>query len=417
MTSIHHSKMRCGLIGEHLRHSFSPLIHACLSDYSYRLTEVAPQDLEEFVSSHELDAYNVTIPYKKVIMPYLDVISPEALAIGAVNTVVCREQKLYGYNTDYFGFCYMLDCSGIEVAGKKILVLGTGGASATACAVLRDRGAKDIITLSSKDNTPDNIKLHADAEIVVNATPVGTYPNNLISPVDLDNFPKLCGVLDVIYNPARTALLLQAEKLGVPHINGLPMLVAQAVRAFELFTGACAERDACEKIIEKIRFDTENIILIGMPGSGKSTAARIIAEKLGRPFFDSYSVFCEKFGKTPAEVITSDGEEIFREMESEVILELGKKSGCVIACGGGVVTKERNYAPLHQNGIIVFLERALKNLSKRGRPISASCSPEELYNSRIDAYNAFADIKIDSTEIPDKTAELIIETLRNRGKI
>ena len=417
MTSIHHSKMRCGLIGEHLGHSFSPLIHACLADYSYKLIEIAPDKLGEFVADKKLDAYNVTIPYKKAIMPYLDVISPEALAIGAVNTVVRKGNKLYGYNTDYFGFCYMLDCSGIEVADKKILVLGTGGAAATACAVLRDRGAKDIITLSSVDNTPDNIKLHADAEIVVNATPVGTYPNNLISPVDLDNFPKLCGVLDVIYNPARTALLLQAEQLGVPHINGLPMLVAQAVRAFELFTDTCAEHGACERIIEKIQFDTENIILIGMPGSGKSTAARIIAEKLDRPFLDSDVVFEEKFGKTPAEVIVSEGEEAFRQMESEIILELGKKSGCVIACGGGVVTKERNYAPLHQNGVIVFLERALENLSKRGRPISASCSIEELYNSRIDAYNAFADIKIDSTEIPDKTAELIIETLRNRGKI
>ena len=412
-----HTDMRCGLIGEHLSHSFSPLIHSCLADYSYEILEISPDKLGEFVNSRQLDAYNVTIPYKKALMPYLDVISPEALAIGAVNTVVCKGEKLYGYNTDYFGFCYMLDASGIDPRGKKVLVLGAGGAAATVCATMRDRGADEIVIFNSKQNTPENIKLHADAEIIVNATPVGTYPNNLASPVSLEHFSSLCGMLDLIYNPARTLLLMDAEKLGIPHINGLPMLVAQAARASELFTGEKIDYSVCEKIIKKISNQTENIMLIGMPGSGKSTAARIIAEKLNRPFFDSDKVFEEQFGKTPAEVITSEGEEAFRAMESEVIKELGKQSGTVIACGGGVVTKERNYAPLHQNGTIVFLERALENLSRKGRPISASCSIEELYNSRIDAYNAFADIKIDSTEIPDKTADLIIETLRNRGKI
>ena len=184
-------KMRCGLIGEHLGHSFSPLIHACLADYSYELREIAPEELERFVTSRELDAYNVAIPYKKAIMPYLDEISSEALAIGAVNTVVRRGEKLYGYNTDYFGFCYMLERSKINVKGKKALILGAGGAAATAYAVLRDKGAQDVITLSSKQNTPENVKLHSDAEIIVNATPVGTYPNNLVSPVDLTDFTNL----------------------------------------------------------------------------------------------------------------------------------------------------------------------------------------------------------------------------------
>lgn len=411
------SNLKCGLIGERLGHSFSPLIHACLADYSYTLTEISPEGLKGFVASRQLDAYNVTIPYKKAIMPYLDVISPEATAIGAVNTVVQRDGKLYGYNTDYFGFCYMLDSSGIDPRGKKVLVLGAGGASATVCAAMEDRGASEIITLDSKQNTPENIRLHSDAEIIVNATPVGTYPHNLVSPVELKQFNRLCGVLDLIYNPARTALLLEAEKLGIPSINGLPMLVAQAVRASELFTGEKTADSVCKEIIQKISDDTENIILIGMPGSGKTTAARIIAEKLSRPFLDSDEVFCEKFGRTPAEVITADGEDTFRQMESEVIAELGKQSGSVIACGGGVVTRERNYAPLHQNGVIVFLERALENLSKRGRPISASTSVEEIYNSRINAYNAFADLGVRSTEIPEKTADLIIESVKNRGKI
>ena len=411
------SNLKCGLIGEHLGHSFSPLIHACLADYSYTLTEISPEGLKGFVASRQLDAYNVTIPYKKAIMPYLDVISPEAIAIGAVNTVVQRDGKLYGYNTDYFGFCYMLDSSGIDPRGKKVLVLGAGGASATVCAAMKDRGASEIVTLDSKQNTPENIRLHSDAEIIVNATPVGTYPHNLVSPVSLEQFSRLCGVLDLIYNPARTALLLEAEKLGIPNINGLPMLVAQAVRASELFTGEKTADSVYREIIRKISDDTENIILIGMPGSGKTTAARIIAEKLSRPFLDSDEVFCEKFGRTPAEVITADGEDTFRQMESEVIAELGKQSGSVIACGGGVVTRERNYAPLHQNGVIVFLERALENLSKRGRPISESTSVEELYNSRINAYNAFADLVVQSTEIPEKTADLIIESVKNRGKI
>ena len=411
------SNLKCGLIGERLGHSFSPLIHACLADYSYTLTEISPEGLEGFVASRQLDAYNVTIPYKKAIMPYLDVISPEATAIGAVNTVVQRDGKLYGYNTDYFGFCCMLDSSGIDPRGKKVLVLGAGGASATVCAAMGDRGASEIVTLDSKQNTPENVRLHSDAEIIVNTTPVGTYPHNLVSPVELKQFSRLCGVLDLIYNPARTALLLEAEKLGIPSINGLPMLVAQAVRASELFTGEKTADSVCKEIIQKISDDTENIILIGMPGSGKTTAARIIAEKLSRPFLDSDEVFCEKFGRTPAQVITADGEDTFRQMESEVIAELGKQSGSVIACGGGVVTRERNYAPLRQNGVIVFLERALENLSKRGRPISESTSVEELYNSRINAYNAFADLVVRSTEIPEKTADLIIESVKNRGKI
>lgn len=411
------SKLKCGLIGERLSHSFSPIIHACLADYSYELTEVPPDQLADFVASNRLDAYNVTIPYKKAILPYLDVISPEASACGAANTVVRRDGLLYGYNTDCCGFNYMLRASGIGVANKKVLILGAGGASAVVCAALRERGAREIVTLDSKQNTPENIKLHADAEIVINATPVGTYPNNLVAPADLLQFPKLCGVLDLIYNPARTALLIQAESLGIPRINGLPMLVAQAVRAFELFTGLRAEDGACERIIKKISADTQNIILIGMPGSGKTTVAKMIAKKLGRPFFDCDAAFLQKFSRTPADLITSDGEEAFRKMESEIVRELGKQSGAVIACGGGVVTKERNYAPLHQNGTIIFLERRLEELSKRGRPISASRPIEDIYNERIDAYVAFSDLRVENSGSPEDAAELIIKTLKDRGML
>ncbi len=404
--------MKCGLLGEKLGHSFSPMIHGELADYSYVLVEKAPDEVEGFVKNGELDAYNVTVPYKKTVMPFLDVISPEALSIGAVNTVVRgKDGKKYGYNTDYFGFCYMLDASGIDVSGKKALVFGAGGASATVCAVLRDRGVKELIVVSVEDNTPEFLANHADAEIIVNATPVGMYPHNGASPVNLSLSPACSGVLDVIYNPSKTALLLDAEARGIAHANGLSMLVAQAAKAFEFFTGDVAEDGACERIVKSIENRTKNIILIGMPGCGKSTVGRLIAEKLGRPFYDADNVFTEEFGTTPAEVIQGEGEEKFRQMEHEIAEKLGKNSGTVISCGGGVVTREYNYPSLHQNGTIIFLERALEKLSKKGRPLSQSTPIEQLYAARIGAYRRFADICVTSTEVPENTATLIINKL------
>ncbi len=403
--------LRCGLLGEHLGHSFSKIIHAELADYPYSLVELRAEELEDFVRSGKLDAYNVTIPYKKAVIPYLDEISPEAAAIGAVNTVVCRGSKLRGYNTDYFGFCHMLDKSGIDVHGKKVLVLGTGGAAATVLAVLHDRGAKKIIPVSHKDNTEEFLSAHADAEVIVNTSPVGMYPKNGFSPVDLAMFEKCHGVLDVIYNPAKTQLLLDAEARGIANINGLPMLVAQAVKACELFTGIPTELGECERITHKIELDTKNIILIGMPGCGKTTLGKLLAKKLGRPFYDADDIFTKTYEISPADVITAEGEEVFREMEHKISKELGKLSGAVISCGGGVVTREYNYAPLHQNGTLVFLERELEKLSKKGRPLSQSKPIEEIYVARINAYKRFADITVRSTEIPEKTAELALKML------
>lgn len=406
-----YSHMRCGLLGEKLGHSFSPMIHGELADYSYCLVERAPDEVGSFVRGCELDAYNVTIPYKQTVIPFLDDISPEARAIGAVNTVVRRDGRLYGYNTDYFGFCHMLDISGIMVEGKKAMVFGTGGASLTACAVLCDRGVRELVTISIEDNTPETLSKHPDTEVIVNATPVGMYPHNGKSPVDLALFPKCEGVLDVIYNPSKTKLLLDAEERGIRHINGLPMLVAQAAKAFEFFTGDTAEDGACERITRIIENKTKNVILIGMPGCGKSTVGRLIATSLGRPFHDADDVFTKTYEVSPAEVIKSQGEPTFRDMEHRIAFELGKLSGTVIACGGGVVTREENYAALHQNGTVVFLERELKNLATNGRPLSQSNSVETLYNARIDKYRRFADVTVASTEIPKKTAELILKEL------
>ncbi len=403
------SSLRCGLLGEHLGHSFSPRIHASLCDYTYDLVERAPEEVEAFLKEGGYDAFNVTIPYKKAVIPFLDRISPEAEAIGAVNTVVRRaDGSLDGYNTDYFGFETMLSLSEIAVLGKKALVLGSGGASSTVQAVLRDRGAREVVVIGrSLENNYGNLDRHADAEIIVNTTPVGMYPKNGDSPVDLSLFPHCCGVLDVIYNPARTALILDAEARGIPAVGGLPMLVAQAIKAFEYFTGEVAEDGAIERIVRDITQKTKNVILIGMPSCGKSTVGKLLAETLCRPFYDADDEFTSMHGITPADAITTLGENRFREMEHEVILSLGKESGAVIACGGGVVTREENYRPLHQNGIIVYLRRELSKLVTGGRPLSQKTSPEALYMARKSSYERFADLCVDSTEVPEHTAEVI----------
>ncbi len=408
-----YSHLKCGLIGEKLGHSFSKIIHRELADYPYELIELAPEEVGGFVRGGRLDAYNVTVPYKKTVMPFLDVISPEAQAIGAVNTVVRgKDGRLYGYNTDYFGFSYMLDRSKIEVTDKKVVLFGAGGASATVCAVLRDRKVRELAVIGSRDNNEEGLKNHYDAEIIINTTPVGMYPKNGVSPVELSSFPLCEGVLDVIYNPAKPKLLLDAEKRGIPHINGLSMLVAQAVKAFEFFTGDDVDYGVCDGIIKLLEFNTKNIILIGMPGCGKSTVGRLIAEKLSRPFYDADKVFSEVFCKTPAEVISESGEDEFRKMEHEIAERLGKLNGAVIATGGGVVTRDFNYDSLHQNGTLVFIERELQKLPRSGRPLSQVSSLEDLYSARIDAYRRFADVTVRSTEIPNDTAELIISKIK-----
>ena len=406
-----YSNMRCGLLGKKLSHSFSPMIHGELADYSYELIELAEDELESFVSRRSLDAYNVTIPYKKTIMPMLDEISDEAKSIGAVNTVVNKDGKLCGYNTDYFGFCHMLDTSGIDVTGKKALVFGNGGASATVCAVLKSRAVSELVVVDKQDNTPQFLSQHSDAKIIVNTTPLGMYPNNGESPAPLSAFPMCEGVLDVIYNPLKTALILEAEARGIKYASGLSMLVAQAVKAFELFTSSTVPKGVCERITRKIQMQTQNIALIGMPGCGKSCVGKLIANTLERPFFDADEEFEKKFGITPAQVISTEGEDKFRLMEHEITKELGKLSGTVIAYGGGVVTRECNYAPLRQNSTVIFLERDLKNLSKKGRPLSQNGSIEQLYNSRIDAYVRFSDIRVKSTEIPENTCAIMIERI------
>ena len=404
--------MKSGLLGRKLGHSYSPQIHGFLGDYSYDLFEKEPEEVEEFLRNGDFQGINVTIPYKKDVIPFLDELSPAAVKMGSVNTVVRRSDgTLFGHNTDYFGFTSMVRRSGIDVAGKKVLVLGSGGTSNTAVKALADLGAKVIIISRSGENNYDNLHLHADAAVIVNTTPVGMYPKTGAAPIDLKQFPALEGVLDVIYNPARTQLLLDAESLGLPHENGLWMLVAQAKEAAEYFGGKKLPEELIGQVYQKMSARMQNIVLIGMPGCGKSTVASLLAEQLGRELVDADAEIGKLAGKTIPEIFAQDGEEVFRKLETEVLSELGKKSQLVIATGGGCVTKMRNYRLLHQNGSIFWLERDLAQLPTEGRPLSQATKLQEMYAARKPLYEAFADHRIDNNGPVEETIHKIISLL------
>ncbi len=386
--------MQCGLLGRKLGHSYSPQIHGCLGDYPYALYEREPEALEAFLKHGDFSGLNVTIPYKKAVIPYCDSLSPRAKALGAVNTLVRREGKLIGHNTDFFGFEAMVARSGLAVSGKKALVLGSGGASNTAVAVLRGLGAQAVVISRSGEDNYENLHRHADAALIVNATPVGMYPNTGVSPVDLAQFPQLEGVLDLIYNPARTQLLLDAQARGLVAENGLWMLVAQAKEAAEWFTGNAISDDVIPRIHAKLRQQMENIVLIGMPGCGKSTLGKALAELTGKTFVDADAAIVEAAGMPIPEIFATQGEPGFRALETQVLAKLGKGSGQVIATGGGCVTREENHRLLKQNGILFCLERDLGKLPTEGRPLSKDL--EQLYRVRQPLYRRFADHFIDN---------------------
>ena len=406
--------LKCGLLGEKLGHSYSPQIHSMLADYEYKLFEKSPEELEDFLKSGEFDGLNVTIPYKKSVMPYCAELSPTAAQIGSVNTIVRRSDgSLYGDNTDAFGFENLIVHNGIEVKGKKALVLGTGGASVTAQAVLKNLGASEVVVISRRgEDNYENIAKHADAEIIANTTPVGMYPNNGKAAVDLTQFPKLSGVLDVVYNPARTALLLQAEKLCIPCAGGLYMLVSQAKRSCELFTGKSIPDSEIDRIERVLSHQMQNIVIIGMPGSGKTAVSTILAERLGRKIFDTDTIVSEKAGMTIPEIFAAQGEASFRKLETEATAEVGKLSGNIISTGGGVVTVADNYELLHQNGVIVWIERDTNKLARDGRPISLSSDLNELYAARLPLYERFADIKADNNGDINDTVNAIMEMIK-----
>lgn len=398
-----------GLIGEKLEHSFSPAIHRQLADYDYQLIERKPEELGPFLKSGTFRGLNVTIPYKKAVIPYCEELTPQARRIGSVNTLVRRpDGTLLGHNTDYDGFCFLLRASGADVAGKKVLVLGTGGASLTVHAVLQDFRVGKIVSVSrSGADNYDNLDRHADAQILVNTTPVGMYPNTGVSPVNLDQFPKLEGVFDLIYNPAKTQLLLDAEKRNLLCCNGLGMLVAQAKAAAELFLDTPIPNQRVAKITREMEKLTHNLLLIGMPGCGKTTVGRALAARLGRKLADTDALIEELAGCTIPELFAREGEEAFRRLEHQVLCRVSKESGLVIATGGGIVTRPENWDSMHQNSTVIFLRRDLDLLPVEGRPISQAENLAELYRRRFPLYQEAADLMVDNQTVEEAASEVI----------
>lgn len=403
--------MQCGLLGRKLGHSYSPQIHGMLGEYDYDLFEKEPEELENFLKTGDFHALNVTIPYKKSVIPYCTILSPTAQKLGAVNTIVRRtDGTLMGHNTDYFGFQSMLEESGLSVSGKKVLVLGSGGASNTVVAVLNEAGAKVIVISRNGENNYENLHLHADAAVIVNATPVGMYPNNGQSPVTLEGFPKLEGVLDLIYNPARTALLLAAEERGLVSVNGLWMLVAQAKESSEWFQEKTIDDAQIGLIHKALRSQMENIILIGMPGCGKTTVGKLIAQHTQRKFVDADAEVEALAKKSIPRIFAEDGEDIFRSYETKVLSNLGRQSGLVIATGGGCVTRKENYEHLHQNGCLIWLQRDIQALATNGRPLSSAGKLEAMYRIRKPLYESFADYQAENLS-PEQTADEIVNII------
>ena len=403
--------MKFGLLGRKLGHSYSPMIFDLMGGYTYLLHEREPDGIEDLLRNEPFDGLNVTIPYKKDVFPFLDEVDELAKRLKSVNTVVNRDGHLSGHNTDYYGFSSMVKRSGIEVKGKKVLVLGSGGASVTIVAVLQDMGANVVIISRSGENNYDNLHLHHDAQVIVNTTPVGMYPNTGKAPLDLAQFAHLEGVLDLIYNPARTQLLLDAEKLGIPAMNGLWMLVAQAKKSAEWFMDTELDDSIIADIHHRLRDKMENVALIGMAGCGKSRIGAMLAAATGKQFVDADEEIVRLAGKSIPEIFAEDGEEVFRDYETQVLAELGKKSGLVIATGGGCVTRERNYPLLHQNSRIVWIQRDAALLPTEGRPLSQKTDPAILYERRKPMYAAFADTSIVSDGTKEECLAKVMHAL------
>ncbi len=407
--------MRYGLLGEKLGHSFSKEIHNMLGDYSYDLIEVAKEDFDSFVASGDFDGVNVTIPYKEAIIPSLKYIDDAAKAIGAVNTVVRKSDALYGYNTDFYGMVKLINHAKVGIKGRKIAILGTGGTAKTARAVAEHLGAKEILTVSRTDK-PDTITYdtlysqHRDIEVVINTTPKGMYPNADECPLDLDKFHKLFGVIDAIYNPLRTTLVVEAKKRGIRAEGGLYMLVAQAVRASEIFFDKKYGEKTIDKIYRKLIRSKENIVLIGMPASGKSTVGRILEKRLSKKLFDTDKLIEHKEKCAISEIFKTNGEAYFRDLEASVVKELSTKNGIVIATGGGAVLRGDNVDNLKKNGRLYFIDRPLtKLIPTSNRPLASNANDiERRFNERYRIYSQAADVRIDANTSAPITADKIL---------
>ncbi len=413
--------MEYGLIGEKLSHSFSKEIHEQIESYEYTINEVAKEDLDSFMTKHDFKAINVTIPYKEAVIKHLHYVSDTAKTIGAVNTIVNKSGRLYGYNTDFMGMEALICKADIDIKNKKVLILGTGGTSKTANAVVSHLGASCIITVSRTAGfgvvTYDEMyACHTDADVIINTTPCGMYPHADASPVDIERFTSLSGVVDAIYNPLRTRLVCSALKKGIKAAGGLYMLVAQAIFAAEKFTGKTYGKDLLDSIYGKIYSDKQNIVLIGMPSSGKSTVAKELSSILERTFVDTDDMIVTKYNSSISDIFSLCGETVFRDRESEAVAEVSQMSGCIIATGGGAILRPENVDALRQNGVLYFLDRDLQDLVPTAdRPLALDCeSIQKLFEERYPKYSAAADeiIKIDSD--PHEIAKRIISIHQSR---
>ena len=406
---------RYGCIGKRLTHSFSRDIHARLADYKYELIELAEEEIKPFFTEKSFEAVNVTIPYKETVIPYLDEISDIAKRIGAVNTVVNKNGRLYGYNTDYYGMKALIERVGIDLSGKKVLVLGTGGTSKTARVLAEDMGASQILAVSRQKSddaiTYDEASaLHYDAEIIINTTPSGMYPDCEARPIDVSPFKRLCGVIDAVYNPLATNLVLDARARGIRAEGGLYMLVMQAVVAVERFIDVKISKDVADKVFSEILLSKENIVLTGMPGSGKSTVGKLISID-GYDFIDTDAEVEKRCGCTIGELIASKGEKYFRDLESEVIRNVSAEGCRIISTGGGAVLREENIRALKRNGRIFFINASPSRLqATEDRPLSNTNEKLlRLYKERIDIYNSTADVIVPDSETAETEAEYILK--------
>ena len=404
--------MKFGLLGRTLGHSFSPRIHSALGNTNYELFEREPSQLQEFFADPELQGINITIPYKVNALEACDVVDPRAERIGCVNTMVRKDGKWHGYNTDYDGFVFTLQHAGIDVAGKECIILGDGASSATVHVALEDLGAKNIVHLSRK-TAPfygDAPNYYETAQIIINCTPIGMYPHNPANLIDITQFSKLEGVVDLIYNPRRTILLLQAEMMEIPHCDGLPFLVAQGVEAANHFQGESFGTKEIEQILRDMRREKENIILIGMPGVGKTTVGKALGEEMGRTCVDVDHELEKEIGDIST-YITEQGEPAFREKEAEMIAKFGTQTGLIISTGGGCVTVPKNFAHLRQNGRIYQLTQPVENLSTSGRVLSSGGIERlrELEEIRTPMYESFAQCIIEHNRNAPETVAAILE--------